>query len=73
MSPLYEAGANARMLEAANLASVADTKLEEAASDLRAAGLDHLERQLDKARDLHRLFAARLTAIMRSLGEGGAV
>ena len=72
MSPLYEAGANALMLEVSGLTTVTDRKLEEAASDLRAAGLDDLERQLDKARELHRLFAARLAAILRRLAESGA-
>lgn len=72
MSARYEAGANALMLELSGLATVTDRKLEEAAYDLRAAGLDDLERQLDKARELHRLFAGRLTAILRRLAESGA-
>ncbi|MBL8913584.1 MAG: hypothetical protein JNM17_22985 [Archangium sp.] len=57
------------MLEVSAHATVTDRKLEGAAHALRVAGLPDLERQLDKARELHRLFAARLTVILRGLSQ----
>ena len=72
MTVLFEAGAVARMLEVANLAGVADRRLEEARNELEAARLDDLVRQLDKAREIHRLFAARVVALLRALQAGGA-
>ncbi len=67
MSALYEAGALARMLEAANASGSTDRKLEEATHDLEAANQPELVRQLDKVRELHRLYAARLVNVLRAL------
>lgn len=69
---LYEAGALARMLEASNASSVTDRKLEEATHDLEAAKHPELVRQLDKVRELHRLYAARLVTVLRAL-EGASL
>lgn len=67
MSPLYEAGALARMFEAMNAAGITDRKLEEATQDLEAAKQPELVRQLNKVREIHRLYVFRLTAVARGL------
>jgi hypothetical protein len=67
MSALYEAGAHALMLHVSGMATVTDRELEEARHSLEAANLADLARQLDKARELHRLFASRVVAVLRGL------
>ncbi len=44
--------------------------LVEALNALHATDRDDLRRQLEKANEIHRLFAARIAGVLRSLAEG---
>ncbi len=67
---LFDAEAFAALQLVAHHTTATGNALVEALNALHATDRDDLRRQLEKANELHRLFAARIAGVLRSLGEG---
>ena len=67
---LFEAEAYTALQRASAQANVADLAMQEAAHSLDAGNLAKLAHEVQRARELHRLFLVRLTSIQRRVGEG---
>ena len=68
---LYEVEAHAHLLAVAGLASATSSRLDSAANAAQMAGLQDVARQLEKVREFHRLYTARVASLIRQV-EGGA-
>ena len=67
---LYDAEAVTALQTVAAHTTATTNALFEALNALHATDRDDLRRQLEKANEFHRLFAARVAGVLRSLGEG---
>lgn len=67
---LFEAEAFTALHVIAAHTTATSNALVEGLNALHATDRDDLRRQLEKANELHRLFAARIAGVLRSLGEG---
>jgi hypothetical protein len=70
VSQVFEAEAFAALHRVAAHTGATANALSEASNSLEATDRADLCRQLQKAAELHRLFAARLAAVLRELGAG---
>lgn len=69
----FDAEAHAALQRAAGHVSATDAALAEAVYALDNGDDPDLPRQVEKARELHRLFSVRLASITRRLAEGAAL
>jgi hypothetical protein len=67
---LFEVEAFSALQRATAQAKVSDAAMEEAAYNLDAGNLSKLAHEVQRARELHRLFLVRLASIQRRVGEG---
>lgn len=67
---IFESESYAALHRAAGHSTAAAGALAEATNALGATGLCDTLKQVEKCAELHRLFSARLTGVLRQLGEG---
>lgn len=66
----HEANACARLIEVANLVSVAGAKAEQATYSFRAAGFEAIALQLEAMREAHGVYATRVASLIRQVSGG---